>query len=230
MLTSLLTQPSLEGLYCPLPLDFIPGGSAAPLGCDDAGGWGCFPTGFSGFWTGLVKPISLWASSAVLGDTPVLPSNGSGLNPLEHHHLPAPTRSLESLSLPPCLLLMPLCCQLSSCELGLSRARTRRAHGIPCVPPSPCNASQGIATVRGRKSKPSVSTCGRQGKWLCKVSSAFKEVLVWGLFSYPLGNFTAEEAGPFRQWPKQYPHCLSSSRSPAELGAEPGKRSFFEGL
>lgn len=141
MLTSLLTQPRLEGLYCPLPFDFISRGSAAPLGCDDARGWDCFSTDFSAFWTRLVGAVSLWASSAVLGDIPVLPSNGSGLNPLEHHHLPAPTRaSLESLFLPVCLFLMPLCSEISSCELGLSRAWTRRAHSIPCVPPSPCNA------------------------------------------------------------------------------------------
>lgn len=66
------------------------------------------------------------------------------------------------------------------------------------------------------------------GNGCCKVSSAFKEVFVWGLFSYPLGNFTAEEAGPFRQWPKQYLHCLSSSRGSAWLsgagGAEGGRQ------
>lgn len=62
------------------------------------------------------------------------------------------------------------------------------------------------------------------GNGCCKVSSAFKEVFVWGLFSYPLGNFTAEEAGPFRQWPKQYPHCLSSSRGSAQLGGAGGER------
>lgn len=60
------------------------------------------------------------------------------------------------------------------------------------------------------------------GNGCCKVSSAFKEVFVWGLFSYPLGNFTAEEAGPFRQWPKQYPHCLSRSRGSARLGGTGG--------
>lgn len=60
------------------------------------------------------------------------------------------------------------------------------------------------------------------GNGCCKVSSAFKEVFVWGLFSYPLGNFTAEEAGPFRQWPKQYPHCLSNSRGSAWLSGAVG--------
>lgn len=53
-----------------------------------------------------------------------------------------------------------------------------------------------------------------------KVSGVLKEVFVWGLFGYPLGNFTAEEAGPIRQWPKQYPHCLSSAQLGAAGGAE----------
>lgn len=181
-------------------------------------------------------PVSLWASSAIWGKTPVPPGNGSGLNPLKL--CPPPSSNTDqpkgSLSLPPCLFLMPLHHQVSSPEpgLGLSRTWYRTAHGIPCVPPrfaippSPCNTFQGhyncVALEREEKKSQREHMCRAGGNGCCKVSSAFKEVFVWSLFSYPLGNFTAEEAGPFRQRPKQYPHCLNSSRGSARLGGAGG--------
>lgn len=94
-------------------------------------------------------------------------------------------------------------------------------HASPS-PPSLGNALRGhcnCVTLEREEKKTQCEHMWRAGGNGCrKVSSAFKEVFVWGLFSYPLGNFTAEEAGPFRQWPKQYPHCLISSRGSAELG------------
>ena len=63
--------------------------------------------------------------------------NGSGLNPLNHYCPPSSDtdQPKELLSRPPCLLLMPLHCKVSSPEPGLSSTWSRRAHGIACVPP-----------------------------------------------------------------------------------------------
>lgn len=185
-------------------------------------------------------PVSLCASNAVLG----------GKNPSPHRQwvraeqfeLLSPPSSdtnqpKESVSLPPCLFLMLLLRQVSSPELDSTWSR--RAHGIPCVPRhftvplSQCVALQrhhNRVTLEREKEKAQREHMWRAGgNGCCKVSNAFKEVFVWGLFSYPLGNFTAEKAGPFRQWPKQYPHCLSGSRGSVELGGqrETGKRNFF---
>ena len=141
----------------------------------NAGVWDSFCTAFGGLWTRLVGPVSLWASSAILGKSPVPPGNGLGLNPLKLYPPPSSNtdQPKESLSLPPCLLLMPLHREVSSRGWGWADPGPEEPMASPVSPhtsPSPLPHAmlcKGIATVsplRGRKRKPSMSTCGGQGE------------------------------------------------------------------
>lgn len=145
----------------------------------------------------------------------------------------------KGTAFPPCLLGVPQHCKVSIFWVWVEQSLVQKSPWHPPgLPMSPCPSfpmqcpSRALLLCHPREREEKKTQHEHmwraRGNGCCKVSSAFKEVFVWGLFSYPLGNFTAEEAGPFRQWPKQYPHCLSSSRGSARLSGAGGPREDGE--
>lgn len=153
-----------------------------------------------------------WACSPLgpqccLEENPSPRGKGSGLNLLNQvwHR---PTQSFLGVSSP-------------ALAVGSEPAVSPCPSVCHCPPPQHLAGAQQTLPVSGEEKKtPRAHMWWAGGNRCCKVSGELKEVFVWGLFGYPLGNFTAEEAGPLRQWPKQYPHCLSSARLGAAGGAE----------
>lgn len=162
----------------------------------DAGVWGSFSTAFSRIWARPVTPLST-------GEDAIPKAAGQDGGFWTRSGTNQPGVSL--------LLKVP---EISSPDSGAGAEPGPERPTVPPNPPhitspsAPLCGTVKVLPVSGRKRKPSEHTGGNRR---CKASSAFKGVFVWGLFSYPLGNFTAERLGLFRQWPKQYPHCVGES-------------------